>query len=124
MNARQDVEIAQISIRAFRRARLWQGWKITAIARHLGIKPPPSIRGSSGELGRRLADAARRRVRRGAAYPTGQPAAKSDGVYKEMRQLSALIAATDKMPSEAARAPKPDNRLQARTSRRLTACRR
>ncbi|HFC6370105.1 TPA: terminase family protein [Neisseria lactamica] len=113
MNARQDVEIAQnIDPRLSARALYWQGWKITAIARHLGIKPATvhswKQRGNwdGGSPMQRVAASAEARLIQLVNLP-----AKSDGVYKEMRQLSALIAATDKMPSEAARAPKPDNRF-------------
>lgn len=75
----------------------WQGWKITAIAQHLGLKPATvhswKLRGNwdGGTPVQRIQASAEARLIQLINLPR-----KSDGVYKEIKQLSTLITKQEK----------------------------
>ena len=112
MEKRQNIEIAQnIDPRLVARSLYWQGWKITAIGRHLGLKPATvhswkqRENWDGGTSMRRVASSIEARLIQLVNLPN-----KSDGVYKEMRQLSALMFGEGKRSSEKSEMPK-DNRF-------------
>ena len=108
MEKRQNIEIAQnIDPRLVARSLYWQGWKITAIGRHLGLKPATvhswkqRENWDGGTPMQRVASSIEARLIQLVNLPN-----KSDGVYKEMRQLSALMGGEGKRPSEKLETPK------------------
>ncbi|MRN37188.1 oxidoreductase [Neisseria sp. N95_16] len=103
MEKRNQVEIAaNIDPRTVARSLYWQGWRISAIGRHLGIKPATvhswkqRENWDGGSPIQRVAASVEARLIQLIHLPK-----KSDGDYKEIRQLSGLIqGAAEKMPSE------------------------
>lgn len=110
MEKRNQVEIsANIDPRTVARSLYWQGWRISAIGRHLGIKPATvhswkqRENWDGGTPIQRVAASVEARLIQLIHLPK-----KSDGDYKEIRQLSGLIqGAAETRPSEkrAAEAP-------------------
>ena len=79
--------------RLMARELYWQGWRISEIARHLGLKAPAVYSWKSrdnwdgGSPAVRVAASAEMRLHVLIAQPK-----KSDADYKEMRQLFALVS--------------------------------
>ncbi|MFV2029799.1 terminase large subunit domain-containing protein [Neisseria sp. S1] len=84
---------ANLDPRLLARALYWQGWRISAIGNHLGIKPATvhswkqRDNWDGGNPAQRVAASAEARLIQLINLPT-----KSDGHYKEIKQLSALVA--------------------------------
>ncbi|WP_373746211.1 terminase large subunit domain-containing protein [Neisseria dentiae] len=102
MEKRDQVEIApNIDPRTVARSLYWQGWRITAIGRHLGIKPATvhswkqRENWDGGSPVQRVAASVEARLIQLIHLPK-----KSDGDYKEIRQLSGLILGAADRPAE------------------------
>lgn len=95
MDKRQQVEIASnIDPKTVARSLYWQGWRISSIGRHLGIKPATvhswkqRENWDGGTPMQRVAASVEARLIQLIHLPK-----KSDGDYKEIKQLSGLITA-------------------------------
>ena len=92
--------------RLLARALYWQGWRISAIGRHLGIKPATvhswkqRENWDGGSPAQRVAVSAEARLVQLIHLPK-----KSDGDYKEIRQLTALVTDLAGGRPKAAEAP-------------------
>ena len=109
MEKRNQVEIAaNIDPRTVARSLYWQGWRISAIGRHLGIKPATvhswkqRENWDGGTPMQRVAASVEARLIQLIHLPK-----KSDGDYKEIRQLSGLIQGpASKQPDSDSRSEK------------------
>lgn len=102
MEKRNQVEIAaNIDPRTVARSLYWQGWRISAIGRHLGIKPATvhswkqRENWDGGTPMQRVAASVEARL-----IQLIHLLKKSDGDYKEIRQLSGLIQGSASKQSE------------------------
>lgn len=96
---------AHLDPRLLARSLYWQGWRISSIGRHLGIKPATvhswKLRDNwdGGSPVQRVAASAEARLIQLINLPK-----KSDGDYKEIRQLSGLVADFSGSPKRGAAA--------------------